>query len=123
MQSDSDDSYSDLINDYTSSKLKAALQYKKDDSINTSKTSDINDLENRQEETDNPNEPSFSGTETHNYSTDKINTFLRKNSSKSLTDDFSSIECVVVPQTYAVKWGAQLLLALEKLHQLGVTCV
>lgn len=28
----------------------------------------------------------------------------------------------VIPEKFAVRWAAQLLLALEKLHTLGITC-
>lgn len=120
-ESDSDDSYSDLINDYTSSKLKAELQ----NNVDANKISGTHDLDNRQRsrDTDNPSTPSCSGSDENDHSTDKRNTFLRKSSDRSLKDDFSCVGCVVVPQSYVVKWGAQLLVALERLHRAGVICL
>lgn len=35
---------------------------------------------------------------------------------------FENLNGVVVPKRFAIKWAAQLLLALEKLHSLGVIC-
>lgn len=86
---DSEFSYSDLINEYTSSKTEK---------------SDLSSPE--------------SPTNEENISKTKSNT-----TTTTEWDEFENFDGVlVVPRRFVVKWAAQLLLALEKLHSLGVIC-
>lgn len=111
---ESDDSYSDLINDYTSSRMKAEQN----------KLLIDKSLE-QIPQTNNPHEDICKKNEDMcDNNTDKKDKFLRKGSDRSLVEELSYIDnCVVVPQSFVVKWAAQLLLALEKLHNLGVICL
>lgn len=84
---DSEFSYSDLINEYTSGKTAASSP----------------------EITDDENIPKTKTTTTTTTTTE--------------WDEFENFDgVVVVPRRFVVKWAAQLLLALEKLHSLGVIC-
>lgn len=47
---------------------------------------------------------------------------LSDNKPKNSEWELENLNTLIVPRKYVVKWAAQLLLALEKLHSLGVIC-
>lgn len=138
---DSEGSYSDLINEYTASKFQTA-KHTFNSTIDETKTGKATDVtttfgKNNLVESDNMltklqgssataqgslcEQPNTFGEKEHDESLQNKEVFQRKSSEISASDDieFRSIKAKVED---VVKWTAQLLLALEKLHVLGVIC-
>lgn len=116
MYSDSSEcSYSDLITDYNS---KRTIQ-KNDEKPENSDTEEVsaNSAASLSETKENSDELT---TETKNGSNEKIEiTFQRSMSEKSYTEEFTMIN-YIPPLTDIIKWAAQLLLAIDKLHRVGI---
>lgn len=100
---ESEFSYTDLINEYTSSKSKLDLDQ---ENLNVPSKSDGGD----------------GSSEAINEKCDSTVDLSEFSKKTTLTEDFENICGIMVPKKYVVKWAAQLLLALEKLHSLGIIC-
>ncbi|XP_064211866.1 ribosomal protein S6 kinase delta-1 isoform X2 [Tribolium castaneum] len=105
---ESEHSYSDLINDYASNKGK-----------NSTKCDDDDDDYVKVD-------PGFNRNLMDEPVPSKLPDLLRKSSRKfsemSSFDDLDLAQSLLIPHENIVKWAAQLLLALEKVHALGVVC-
>lgn len=57
-----------------------------------------------------------------NETMNSLATSSRKNSEMSSIDELDVTQTILIPMQVIVKWSAQLILALEKLHILGIKC-
>ncbi|XP_022907278.1 ribosomal protein S6 kinase-like 1 isoform X2 [Onthophagus taurus] len=138
---ESEGSYSELLNDYAASKFNKEEVKKSKETppaieiepngadvktiIEEEETPEVKELDNiltksQQLISSMESTIQFSRENSVNYD-DKINDFTRKLSDRSVCDEFE-IPQQALKLDDVVKWSAQLLLALEKLHRLGVIC-
>lgn len=129
LSSDSSEcSYSDLISDYTNKKNSNSISsISKTEKISNSDTEEGSSITSEYEAKSMDGLPAnlsvasniVNGIE-KDHSNDSINrTFQRSFSEKSYTEEFSCIN--YIPPLYdVVQWAAQLLLAIDKLHKMGV---
>lgn len=103
---ESEFSYADLINDYTSNKTKLGP-----DQETLNMDSDSKSPESLDE-----------NTASNRRDLERVDSSDLSENSKKIEWDFEEFDGVAVPKKYVVKWAAQLLLAVEKLHSLGVIC-
>lgn len=96
----SEDSYTDLINNYTSSRNNPLSSCE----------------EGKEPEIFEENQPQLSTVKSKDV------LYQRKSSDLSFFGDDEEIDMIAVPLTCIVKWAAQLLLAVESLHNLDVIC-
>lgn len=122
--SSSDDSYSNLISNYASSRVKTVILKNITDGANTFEDfNNVEEIENKESDISqiksSVDEDKLEGDKSD---VDKKKTYQRKYSDRSLIEDFDDLMHISIPIKEVVKWAAQLLLALEKLHRLGVVC-
>lgn len=121
--SSSDDSYSNLISNYANSRAKTVILKNASDGASTfEEFGTEEEIENNDigvfQTKDNVDEDELEGCK----AVDKKKLYQRKYSDRSLLEDFDDVTHVSIPLKTVIKWAAQLLLALEKLHHLGVIC-
>lgn len=97
---DSEHSFSDLINDYTNNKKPNASETFDYCGGNCSKDSIESEFKHESNQLNDTKEREVNFLENH-------------------TDDSSDL---IIPEKDVIRWAAQIVLALEKLHNLGVIC-
>lgn len=122
--SSSDDSYSNLISNYASSRVKTVILKNITDGANTFEDfRNVEEIENKESDISQiKSSVDADKLEGDKSDVDKKKTYQRKYSDRSLIEDFDDVMHISIPIKEVVKWAAQLLLALEKLHRLGVVC-
>ncbi|KAB0804546.1 hypothetical protein PPYR_01516 [Photinus pyralis] len=130
--SDSEHSYSDLIYDYTLSKIKSSDIAERSEDISSSLKKDSSEEHSSDNLINSSNRElkicrslSKSVESEANTSYFSRPTLCRKSSERSewsCFDDCEINENVLLSISDITKWAAQLLLALERLHSLGIVC-